>query len=53
MTEATHPFTPTALRVRRPVTANLDIAQAAELRPITQLAETSLVSCTEVDGSLL
>ena len=32
-------FTPTALRVRRPVPSDLDIAQEAELKPITQLAE--------------
>ena len=32
-------FTPTPLRVRSPVPADLDIAQEAELKPITQLAE--------------
>jgi formyltetrahydrofolate synthetase len=35
----TEEFTPTPLRVRRPVPADLEIAQEAELKPITQLAE--------------
>ncbi|MEC4687252.1 MAG: formate--tetrahydrofolate ligase [Nitrospirota bacterium] len=35
----TDEFTPTPLRVRSPVPADLDIAQEAELKPITQLAE--------------
>lgn len=39
MTEASRQFTPTPLRVRRPVPADLDIAQEAKLKPITQLAE--------------
>ncbi|MFQ5921770.1 MAG: formate--tetrahydrofolate ligase [Anaerolineales bacterium] len=39
MTRASHQFTPTPLRVRRPAPADLDIAQEAELKLITRLAE--------------
>ena len=39
MTKATRQFTPTPLRVRSPVPADLEIAQEAELKPIIQLAE--------------
>lgn len=33
------PFTPTKLKVRFPVPSDIDIAQAAELKPISQIAE--------------
>ena len=50
MTVATRKFTPTPLRVRRPAPADLFIVQEAGLKPIRQLAGTSFVSCTEVEG---
>lgn len=33
------PFTPTALKLRRPVPSDIEIAQEATLKPITQVAE--------------
>lgn len=50
MTATTRKFTPTALRVCRPAPADLFIVQEAALKPITQLAGTSFVSCTVVEG---
>ena len=38
------PFTPTKLNRRHPVPSDLEIAQEAELKPITQVAE-ELASC--------